>query len=93
LRQTVWRQVDPEGYELDGLSQTNRAVVSIVALSSIFAILETEPTFDEIAPQAFARLEGLFAVLFLVEYVAKIRNFEEYGAVSVMHSHPQQSSI
>jgi voltage-gated potassium channel len=46
--------------------------VWIVALSSIFAILETEPTFDEIAPQAFARLEGLFAVLFLVEYVIRL---------------------
>jgi voltage-gated potassium channel len=45
--------------------------VWIVALSSILAILETEPTFDEIAPQAFARLECLFAVLFLVEYVIR----------------------
>ena len=72
LRRAVWRQVDPEGYERDGLSLTNRVVVLIVALSSLFAILETEPTFDDIAPEFFTRLEFIFAVLFLFEYVIRL---------------------
>ena len=72
LRETVWRQVDPEAYERDGLSPTNRAVVWIVAVSSILAILETEPTVEKIAPWLFAYLEWLFAVLFLVEYLVRL---------------------
>jgi len=69
LRQAIWRQVDPEAYERQGLSPTNRGVEWIVALSSTLAILETEPTFEEMAPGVFARLEWGFAFLFLVEYL------------------------
>lgn len=72
LRQTIWRQVDPEAYERNGLSPTNRAVVLIVGLSSILAILETEPTVEDLAPRAFARLEWIFAVLFLAEYLVRL---------------------
>ena len=72
LRKALWRQVDPEAYERDGLSPTNRVVVWIVALSSILAILETEPTVEDIAPRAFDRLESIFAVLFLAEYLVRL---------------------
>jgi voltage-gated potassium channel len=72
LRQAIWRQVDPEAYERQGLSPTNRAVIWIVALSSILAILETEPTVEEMAPGLFARLEWGFAFLFLVEYLVRL---------------------
>jgi voltage-gated potassium channel len=72
LRKAIWRQVDPEAYERNGLSPTNRAIVCIVAVSSILAILETEPTIEDLAPLAFARLEWLFAVLFLAEYLIRL---------------------
>jgi voltage-gated potassium channel len=72
LRRIVWRQVDPEAYERDGLSPTNRVVVAIVTLSSLFAILETEPTVENLAPGAFGRLEWIFAALFSLEYVARL---------------------
>ncbi len=72
LRQAVWRQVDPQAYERDGLSPTNRAVVWVVATSSILAILETEPTIERVAPRAFARLEWLLSLLFLGEYVVRL---------------------
>jgi voltage-gated potassium channel len=72
LRQTVWRQVDPEAYEHDGLSLTNRAVVWLVAFSSVLAILETEPTIETRAPWAFARVEWVIAILFLVEYLIRL---------------------
>ena len=71
LRRAIWHQVDPEAYERDGLSPTNRIVVWIVALSSILAILETEPTIEDMAPKAFARLEWIFAILFLLEYLVR----------------------
>jgi hypothetical protein len=72
LRQAIWRQVDPEAYERQGLSPTNRAVVWIVALSSTLAILETEPTVEEMAPGLFARVEWVFAFLFLAEYLVRL---------------------
>jgi voltage-gated potassium channel len=72
LRRAVWRQVDPEGYEREGLSLTNRAVVWLVALSSALAVLETEPTVYQIAPRAFPWLEGIFSFLFLIEYVIRL---------------------
>ena len=72
LRRAIWRQVDPEAHERDGLSPTNQAVVWIVAVSSIMAILETEPTVENMAPRAFARLESIFAVLFLAEYLVRL---------------------
>ena len=63
----------PRGdYERNGLSPLNRAVVCVVALSSILAILETEPKIEDLAPRALARLEWLFAVLFLAEYLIRL---------------------
>ena len=72
LRHAVWRQVDPEAYERHGLSPTNRAVVWIVAVSSILAILETEPTVENMAPQVFTQLEWIFAVVFFLEYLVRL---------------------
>ena len=72
LRRVIWRQVDPEAYERDGLSPTNRAVVWIVAVSSILAILETEPTVENMAPRVFAQLEWIFAVVFFLEYLVRL---------------------
>ena len=68
----MWRQVDPEAYDREGLSPVNRVVVWIVALSSILAILETEPTIESIAPGAFAHTEWILAVLFLFEYLVRL---------------------
>jgi voltage-gated potassium channel len=64
--------MDPEAYERDGLSTTNRAVVAVVAISSILAILETEPTVENLAPSLFGRVEWLLAAIFSVEYVARL---------------------
>jgi voltage-gated potassium channel len=34
--------------------------------------LETEPTLYDVAPRAFARLEGIFSFLFLIEYLVRL---------------------
>jgi voltage-gated potassium channel len=44
----------------------------MVALSSALAILETEPTVENIAPRIFSRLEWIFAILFLAEYLIRL---------------------
>jgi voltage-gated potassium channel len=72
LRQTFWHQLDPEAYERDGLSPTNVAVVWVVVLSSLLAIVETEPLVENIAPRAFAHIEQVFTILFLVEYLVRL---------------------
>lgn len=72
LRRTLWHQLDPEAYERDGLSPTNMAVVWVVVLSSLLAIVETEPVVENIAPGAFAHIEQIFSVLFLVEYLIRL---------------------
>ena len=72
LRHAVWRQVDPEAYERQGLSPTNQAVVWIVALSSILAILETEPAVENMAPRVFSQLEWIFALVFFLEYLVRL---------------------
>ena len=56
FQQAVWRQLDPEAYNRDGLSPTNRAVVGIVATSSMLAILETEPTVEDTVRSAILPL-------------------------------------
>src|SRR6266446_373722 len=72
LRQTLWHQLDPEAYQRDGLSPTNIAVVWVVVLSSLLAIMETEPVIDDIAPSFFAYIEQIFTVLFSVEYLIRL---------------------
>jgi voltage-gated potassium channel len=56
----------------DGLSPTNQAILWLVGLSSILAILETEPTVENLAPRAFAHIESTFAAVFLVEYLIRL---------------------
>jgi len=86
VRRAIWRQVDPEAYHGIGLSPINRAVVCVVTVSSILAILETEPTVEDMAPRAFAWLEWIFAVLFLAEYL--VRLWAE-GRESKISGHPR----
>jgi len=54
------------------LSPTNRVVVWLVAFSSALAVLETEPTVENLAPRAFARLEWAIAILFMAEYLIRL---------------------
>ena len=72
LGRAFWRQLDPEAYEREGLSPTNKVVVLTVMLSSIAAVVETEPVIESLAPQGFVDLELRFAVLFLAEYLIRL---------------------
>jgi voltage-gated potassium channel len=72
LRQALWRQLDPEAYDREGLSPANKVVLSLVVLSSFIAVVETEPTVEDVAALGLSYAEYLFAVLFLAEYLLRI---------------------
>jgi hypothetical protein len=50
LRRAFWRQLDPEAYEREGLSPTNKVIVLTVILSTIAAVVETEPVIESLSP-------------------------------------------
>jgi voltage-gated potassium channel len=72
LRRFLWQQLDPEVYEREGLSLTNKFIVWVVVLSSLVAVVETEPAVESMAPLCLAYLEYAFAVVFLAEYLIRI---------------------
>jgi voltage-gated potassium channel len=72
LRQILWHQLDPKAYQGNGLSPANKAVVWVVAISSLIAVVETEPSIEGLAPWAFAHVEQIFSVTFLIEYLARL---------------------
>jgi voltage-gated potassium channel len=72
VRTKVWQQVDPAAYDEEGLSPANRGVLCLILVSSLVAILQTEPTIEVLAPGAFALSERLFGAVFLVEYVVRL---------------------
>src|SRR5437763_505548 len=72
IRRRLWRQLDPEAYEGGGLSVINQIVVATVLLASAAAILETEPSLEEVSPLGFAVAEHVFGLLFLLEYLARL---------------------
>ena len=43
-----------------------------MAISSVLAILETEPTIENLAPWSFFRLEWVIAILFMAEYLIRL---------------------
>lgn len=71
LRRSLWCQLHPQAYE-QGLSPTNIAIICLILLSSLAAIVETEPIVEDTAPGAFVFIEHVFTVTFLIEYVCRL---------------------
>lgn len=72
LRQTLYRQLAPEGWQAYGLSPVNKLVCVLILVASFVAILETEDSIRDSLPWAFNGLEVLFVALFSVEYLARL---------------------
>jgi voltage-gated potassium channel len=72
LRQILWHQLDPKAYKGDGLSSTNKVVIWLVMVSSLVAVVETEPLIEGLAPWAFAHVERIFSVILLTEYLIRL---------------------
>lgn len=71
LRRILWRQLDPEAYERNGLSPTNMVVVWVVVASSFLAVVETEPVVDGMAPRLLGYIEQVLACIF-AEYLIRL---------------------
>jgi voltage-gated potassium channel len=70
LRKAIWQQLDPAAYE--GLSPTNRAVLAVILISSLVAIIQTEPTVEAMSPLGFVYSERVVGVIFLLEYLLRL---------------------
>jgi len=72
LRKRLYQQFDPDAFEGSGLSPLNKLVLSVVLISIITAILETEQSIQSSAPGFFKLLTALFAICFTIEYVLRL---------------------
>jgi voltage-gated potassium channel len=54
------------------LSPANRGILCAILVSSLVAILQTEPTIEALWPLGFALSERLIGVVFLIEYVLRL---------------------
>jgi len=71
MRKEVWRQLDPAAHK-EGLSLANRGILCAILVSSLVAILQTEPTIEALSPLGFSLFERLIGLVFLVEYVLRL---------------------
>jgi voltage-gated potassium channel len=72
FRRRLYRELEPVAHRGRGLSRLNRIVVVLIIAASVLAVLETEPAIFAGREPLFWALEWSFALLFLVEYVARV---------------------
>ena len=73
VRQRLHAQLEPPStVGAVGLSRVNGAIAITIVLASLTAILESEPTLRRGNEGLFFALEGLFTLIFLVEYAARL---------------------
>lgn len=72
VRSMLFLQLAPEGWQRSGLSPTNKALCLLIVLGGIFAVVATEREVVALSPPIFRAVELLFAVIFTVEYVARV---------------------
>lgn len=68
FRARLFRQLHPLAWSKKGLSPANRLILTIVLLSIVSAVLESETEIRNAVPELFATLNVVFAVAFAVEY-------------------------
>lgn len=77
-RQSLYRQLSPEGWDKVGLSPTNKLVCLLIVLASLIAIVETEATIRDSNAAVFDHLETFFVAIFSLEYFARVYAAGEY---------------
>ncbi len=83
-RARIYHQMDPLAWDRPGLSGVNWTILTLVLISVIVAIVQSERTVRDVIPDIFDGLTALFAVLFSVEYVVRLWAIGEnpiYGGV------------
>jgi voltage-gated potassium channel len=72
LRRAVALQLDPELRGGSGLSPTNKALIVLIIISTVAAIIGTEPLISEGFDLQFRAFELGIGLVFLVEYFARL---------------------
>jgi len=71
-RRWAYRNLHTAAWHKSGLSPLNRLISVLIVVAVAVAILQTEPTISAGNEQLFRVLEIVFAVIFLVEYLARL---------------------
>lgn len=71
-RQWAYRNLHTAAWRKQGISPINRIIAVLIVAAVGVAIIETEPTIFNGNEQTFRLLEMGFAVVFLIEYLARV---------------------
>lgn len=66
------QELDPELYPREGLSLTNRVVITLILLSLLAVVLETEPAVYQGYEALFWYVEWFFLCFFGIEYLLRV---------------------
>jgi voltage-gated potassium channel len=72
VRRRLFEQLDPAARPVDGLSALNWFLVIAICLSTLVAIIETEPDLLARYGRLFSLTELAFGLTFLMEYIARL---------------------
>ena len=76
-RARIYRQMDPLAWEGPGLSGINLTILTLVLISVIVAIVQSEQEVRNAVPSLFDGLTALFALIFSIEYVVRLWSMGE----------------
>ncbi|QMW23437.1 ion transporter [Sandaracinobacteroides saxicola] len=71
-RAGLYRLLDPRARKQPGLSWLNRLIVVLIVLAATLAVIDTETAISNAHRAFFATADLVFALLFLLEYVARL---------------------
>ncbi|MDP5036148.1 MAG: ion transporter [Alishewanella sp.] len=71
-RNWLAKQIDPSSWRQEGLSPFNFFICIVIVLSTIFAILETEPLLTEAYPEYFVLINQILLIIFATELALRI---------------------
>ena len=72
MRGLLYRHLEPSAWGRPGVSKTNLVIMIVIVVASLIAIIETEDAIRTAAPRLFRSAEILIAILFTVEYGARV---------------------
>lgn len=71
-RRTAFQQLEPGAWPHAGLSPANRALMAVIVTSTVITIAGTEPEILNGNERLFARLEFVFGMAFMAEYLVRL---------------------
>jgi len=71
LRRRLYVQLDPAAWPRRGLSPVNLVVFVTIVVTSILAVIETEPTISAGREGLFSAIEVVIGIFFSIEYIAR----------------------